>query len=582
MQIGFIKKSSKNFWLLFKGYWQSDDKWKARGLLSAVILLNLVSVFLMLEMTSWFNEFYTILQNYSYHLFWQSISKFTILALLLIFFAVYAFYLQQILQIKWRTWMTKQYLDQWLSDQTYYKLQTNNSDTDNPDQRIQEDINLFVSLTLSLGIGLFKQFLVLVSFIAMLWQLSGSFSIPFNNGTLVIPGFMVWATLVYSIIGTFITHKIGHQLIGLNFNQQKYEANFRFSLVRLRENSESIAFYRGETPEKDNLKTRFISVILNFRQIIARQKILTGITVSYAQITIILPILIAAPRYFAETLSIGWLIQTLTAFGKVQDALSYIVTSYTDIAQWSSVIRRLNTFAIHMKNADEIRSAIQTSTGNVLKTQNLTISLPKGQPILKDLNMDLPAGENLIITGFSGCGKSTLLRTLAGIWPFASGKITLPAQQNILFLPQKPYLPLGTLRQTLYYPQAAPAMDTKNLVELLHLCKLDKLANQLENTNDWSRILSLGEQQRLAFVRILLKKPTWIFLDEATSALDEDTEAYMYTLLKKELPHATIISVGHHMTLLSHHKYRLKLNNNGSYLFSPLNAIPHMNSSPDC
>ncbi|MDQ0203472.1 ABC transporter ATP-binding protein/permease [Pectinatus haikarae] len=571
MQIDSIKKSSRIFWLLFKDYWQSEEKWKARGLLATVVLFNLISIYLMLELTDWYNEFYTILQNYSYQAFWHSIGKFSILALLLIVLAVYAFYLQQMLQIKWRTWMTKQYIEKWMHKQTYYKLQTGQNNTDNPDQRIQEDINLFVSLTLSLGIGLFKQVMILISFIAMLWQLSGSFTVSFGEQAISIPGFMVWVTLLYSIIGTFITHKTGHQLISLNFNQQKYEADFRFSLVRLRENSECIAFYRGELPEKINFQKRFMFVIGNFKQIMNRQKILTGITVSYSQIAIILPILIAAPRYFNEMLPIGWLIQTLTAFGKVQDALSYLVSSYTDIAQWSSVIRRLSTFAEHMETADTLQADVNVNLDDELDISALTVRLPHGETIIKNLCMKLSAEKSMIITGASGSGKSTLLRTLAGIWPFAEGKITIPSQENILFLPQKPYLPLGTLRQSLYYPQAVPAIDTKNIDQLLKSCKLSKLADQLEEINDWSSILSLGEQQRLAFARIFLKKPAWVFLDEATSALDEATENHMYTLLKKELPQITIVSIGHRATLLPHHEYRLDVSGNGDYKFYVLN-----------
>ncbi|WP_414153147.1 ABC transporter ATP-binding protein/permease [Pectinatus frisingensis] len=560
-----IKKSAWIFYFLFKDYWQSKEKWKARGLLSAVIVMNLVSVYILLLLTSWYNEFYTILQNYSYQNFWQSIGKFSFLAFLFILLAVYALYLQQMLQIKWRTWMTAHYLDAWLENQTYYRLQSAIKDTDNPDQRIQEDINLFVNLTLNLGIGLFKQLVTLIAFIAMLWQLSGSFSFSFNGQTVQIYGFMVWVTIIYSIIGTLLTHKVGHQLIGLNFNQQKYEADFRFSLMRIRENSECVAFYKGEQPEKVNFKNRFIFVINNFRQIMNRQKILTGMTVSYSQLAIILPILIAAPRYFGEMMPIGWLIQTLTAFGKVQDALSYLVNSYTDIAQWSSVIRRLGSFTEHMCEIKKIESPVEKSTAANLEISGLTVNLPQGKSLISDLNIRLPAGESLIITGASGCGKSTLLRTLAGIWPFAAGKIGLPQQNKILFLPQKPYLPLGTLRQALYYPQTQSAASAVYEEHVLSLCELEKFISQLDKSDDWSCILSLGEQQRLAFARILLKKPEWVFLDEATSALDEITEARLYKMLKTELPNITIISVGHHSTLLQYHRYQLKLTGSGRY-----------------
>lgn len=559
MQIDSARTFFKIFWYLFKDYWCSEEKWKARGLLAVVILLNMISIYLLLAVTSWYNEFYTILQNYSYQAFWQSIGKFTILALLIIILSVYALYLQQMLQIKWRTWMTKEYLHKWLHQQNYYKLQMNNSDTDNPDQRIQEDLNLFVNLTLTLGIGLFKQLMILVCFIVMLWILSGSFTFNLAGHSLTITGFMVWVTLIYSIFGTLMTNKIGHQLIGLNFTQQKVEADFRFSLVRLRENSEAIAFYHGEQPETDNFKIRFVKIIKNFRQIMQRQKILTGITVSYSQIAIILPILIAAPRYFGEMLSIGWLMQTLTAFGKVQDALSYFVNSYTDIAQWSSVIRRLSSFSLHMHDADTVHADVTFQKGDNLRAENLSISLPNnGKTILDNFSFNLAAGDNLIITGPSGCGKSTLLRTLAGIWPIASGKITMP-KGSILFLPQRPYLPLGTLRQAIYYPSTVPSVDSIDLAHLLTLCGLKQFISQLETENDWSRILSLGEQQRLAFIRVLLQKPQWVFLDEATSSLDENAQTAMYSLLQQELPYTTVISVSHRPALTNYHQYVLTM-----------------------
>lgn len=572
MSIKNFKKNISPFWLLFKQYWTSDEKWPACGLLAIVIILNLLSVYLMLKLTDWYNEFYTILQNYSYKDFWYSAGKFTVIAFLLILLAVYALYLQQMLQIRWRTWMTNNILNKWLHNKVYYQLQNSNYITDNPDQRIQEDIDLFVKLTLNLGIGLFKQIVILIAFIALLWQLSGSFSFSVGTHHLVIPGFMVWITLIYSFFGTFITHKVGHQLINLNFKQQKYEADFRFSLMRLRENSECIAFYHGEASENLSFKNRFFNIITNFKSIMNRQKILTGMTVSYSQIAVILPLLIAAPRYFGETLPIGWFIQISTVFGRVQDALSYLVDSYTNIAEWLSVIQRLDTFNTHINNVSAIKSLLQIKPADNLILENLSIDLPNGKNIINNLNLHLAAHDDLIITGASGCGKSTLLRTLAQIWPFSQGRISI-TPDSIMFLPQKPYLPLGSLRNALYYPQHNMQDNEAALEKVLYLCKLDKFINQLETIKDWSQILSLGEQQRLAFARILLNTPQWLFLDESTSALDEPTEEYMYTMLKSEMPEITIISVGHRSTLLKHHKYKLTLYGSDKYNLSLIQSI---------
>ncbi|WP_196594401.1 ABC transporter ATP-binding protein/permease [Pectinatus sottacetonis] len=572
MKIHNIKEALNIFTDLFKGYWQSEEKWQARGLLSIVIVLNLTSVYLMIKITDWYNEFYTIMQNYSYDKFFHSIGKFSIIAFLLIFLAVYSLYLQQMLQIKWRTWLTKNYLSKWMYKQVYYRLQTDEASPDNPDQRIQEDINLFVSLTLSLGIGLFKQITIFLSFVGLLWLLSGTVTFSLNGHNISISGFMVWVTLIYSIIGTFITHKVGHQLINLNFNQQKLEADFRFSLIRVLENSECIAFYKGENSENNSFMLRFKNIIYNFKSIMNRQKILTGMTVSYSQLAIIIPMLIAAPRYFNETLPLGWFIQVLSVFGRIQDSLSYLVNSYTDIAQWLSVIRRLHSFNQKMEQTAQINSAVTTIPANALSAKELSIFLPDGKPVIKDLNLTLNAQESLIITGPSGSGKSTLLRTLAQIWPFCSGKLYIPKQNEILFLPQKPYIPLGTLRQALYYPQIQPRINIdKDLSTILSMCKLDKFIAKLDSLNNWSKILSLGEQQKLAFARILIKRPYWVFMDESTSALDEHIEEYLYVMLKKNIPYITIISIGHRSTLMKFHKYKLTINDNTTYDLSLVN-----------
>ena len=557
------KKLFRGFWTLFKGYWSSEEKWKARGLLAFVIALNFAMVYLLVKINEWYNTFYNALQNYEAENFWSLVGQFTALAFVYIFIAVYAVYLRQMLQIKWRTWMTNNYLSVWMENQTYYRLQDS---TDNPDQRISEDIGQFVNLTLQLIIGFLRQLTTLAAFGVVLWELSGSFTFEIAGMEIVIAGYMFWFSFIYSGVGTFLAHKVGRKLISLNFDQQKYEADFRFSMMRVRENSESIAFYRGEPAELEGFNLKFSSVIKNYWQLMKKTKHLNFYVNGYAQLAIIVPLILAAPRYFAKEIQLGGLMQTVSAFGRVQDALSYFVDSYDTLASLAAVINRLAGFTEHMGNARKIQSKVTTATAPELKISALSISLPTGRELLKKLSLEIQNSKALLVTGASGCGKSTLLRTLAGIWAYAEGEISLPKEARVMFLPQKPYLPLGTLRRALIYPHAekdSPPDD--KLKRTLQLVDLPALADKLDAADDWSRILSLGEQQRLAFARVLLSAPNYIFLDEATSALDEPREIEMYNLLREQLPDVTIVSVGHRSTLFKLHDVELNLDGTGNY-----------------
>ena len=509
------KKLFRGFWTLFKGYWSSEEKWKARGLLAVVIAMNFAMVYLLVKLNEWYNTFYNALQNYEAENFWNLIGEFSAIAFIYIVIAVYAIYLRQMLQIKWRTWMTQNYLSAWMGNQTYYKLQ---DAADNPDQRISEDIGQFVNLSLGLLIGFLKQLTTLAAFGVVLWELSGSITIA----GLVIPGYMFWFSFVYSGVGTFLAHKVGRKLISLNFDQQKFEADFRFSMMRVRENSESIAFYRGEMAELEDFNLKFSAVIKNYWQLMKKTKHLNFYVNGYGQLAIIVPLIMAAPRYFSKEIQLGGLMQISSAFGRVQDALSYFVDSYDTIASLAAVINRLAGFTEHMEEARNVQNKITTAQASELKISNLSVSLPTGRELLKKLSLEVQNSKALLVTGASGCGKSTLLRTLAGIWAYASGEISLPNNSKVMFLPQKPYLPLGTLRRALIYPSAeksAPPDD--KLKRTLQLVDLPALTEKLDAAEDWSRILSLGEQQRLAFARVILSAPDYIFLDEATSALDE-------------------------------------------------------------
>ena len=560
------KKLYQMAWRLMSSYWHSQEKWKARGLLAGVIALTLGQVYMLVLLNGWNNDFYNALQQRAFESFWPLIGQFAGFAFLHIIFAVYAVYVRQILEIKWRNWMTDKYLDRWLGHQTYYRLQVaGQDDMDNPDQRIADDVNSFVNLTLGLFVGVLKQATSLVAFVVILWNLSGSLDIPLGNTVLSVPGYMVFVTLIYSVVGTWLAHKVGRKLIRLNYDQQRFEADFRFSMVRVRENSESVAFYGGEKPELQNFRERFALVIGNFWGLMKRTKLLNFYVNGYAQIAIIVPVLMCAPQYFNGTMQLGGFMQTISAFGRVQDALSYFVESYDSIAQYVAVIRRLGGFAGHMEEAEALAPSFDftRNTSNALQLWQMDIDLPDGRQLAEKLSIAVPAGKRLLISGGSGAGKSTLLRAIAGIWPYGTGEISLPTGWRTMFLPQRPYLPLGSLRRAIYYPQPVPENIDDNLAGLLERFGLQKLAGQLDTVDDWSRILSLGEQQRLAFIRILLLRPDIVFLDESTSALDEPREAQAYEILHQLLPKMAVVSVGHRSSLLNCHDKQLVLAGDG-------------------
>ncbi len=553
----------KKIWPLITPYWKSSEKWMAWLLLGVIIGLNLGEVYINVLLNKWNNDFYNSLQNVDKDAFVHALIKFSYLAVSFIVVVVYKTYLNQMLRIKWRKWLTAHYLTDWLAKQNYYRIQLFSGHSDNPDQRISEDIEQFIQLTLGLSLGLLSSVVTLFSFLFILWELSGALDFGFNGMAIHIPGYMVWVALVYAIAGTWITTIIGRPLIMLNFNQQRYEADFRFSLVRLRENSESVAFYRGEGQEHNNFMLRFNSVVDNFWQIMKRQKTLTWFTSGYGQIATIFPFVVCAPRFFSGAIKLGGLMQTASAFGQVQGALSYIVDAYTSIATWRAVIDRLHGFKQNITNAENLKitANIFTQTqSNEIQATDLTVKLPNGTALLSNINMTIKPGDSVLISGASGVGKSTLLRTLAGIWPFTEGKISIPAQAKVLFIPQRPYLPLGTLRAALCYPDA-PNTDDKTVSDILLLCGLAHLAPKLDDVELWSHNLSIGEQQRIGFVRLLLIKPDFAFLDEATSALDEPAEVQLYKLLREKLPNMALVSVGHRSTLRAWHATETILSN---------------------
>ncbi len=552
----------RDVWYLTKSYWQSEEKKKAFFLLACIIALTLGVVYMLVLLNQWNNSFYSALQNYDAKKIFDELIHFSWLAAIYILLAVYSYYLQQTLILNWRRWLTTRFIDIWLQNKTYYNLQMFGKDTDNPDQRISEDVRQFVEMTLSFGIGILKAFCTFASFVVILYNLSGSLSFTFMGKTWTINGYMLWASLLYSVIGTYITHIVGRKLVKINFIQQKYEADFRFSMIRLRESAESVAFYRGEAQEGSVFKQRFKMLLDNFWKLVNKQKQLVFLNSGYSQIAIIFPFVVAMNRYLTKEVTLGGLMQVASAFGRVQDSLSYFVDMYSSIAQWQAVVMRLTCFGHHMHDVYQQAERFHVerfAAADVVEVNNMQINLPDGKPLLENISFTLHPGHNVLIKGVSGSGKSTLLRAISGIWPFVDGKIFLPERDKLMFIPQKSYLPLGTLRAALNYPGNKPIDDTE-LIYLMDLCQIGYLKDKLDLEADWSHVLSVGEQQRLAFVRAHIQQPQWLFLDEATSALDEDTEATMYSLLQERLQQTTVVSVGHRSTLNKYHELVLRLN----------------------
>jgi vitamin B12/bleomycin/antimicrobial peptide transport system ATP-binding/permease protein len=563
-----LRQLLRDAWGIARPYWFSEDRWAARGLLLVVVALTLGIVFINVLLNQWTNTFYNALQDKDYAVFVHQLIRFAWLAGLYIGVAVYQLYLNQMLQIRWRRWLTERYLRAWLSDGAYYRLQLVAGEADNPDQRIAEDVRLWIAGTLDLAIGGLRAVVTLISFVAILWGLSGPLTIPLGVAAITLPGYLVWAALLYAIVGTWLTDRVGRPLVRLNFDQQRYEADFRFGLVRFRENTEGVALYRGEADELRGFRERFGAVVRNWWDIMRQQKRLTGFTAGYTQAAVIFPFVVAAPRYFRGDIHLGGLVQTATAFGQVQASLSFIISSYTDIAEWRAVVERLAGFEraldrVHPQAATV--GGIRRVDGDAacLTVGGLAVDLPDGRPLIAGVDLTLARGDAALLWGPSGAGKSTFVRAIAGLWPYGRGEIRVPHNARILFLPQKPYLPIGTLRDVVGYPMPADGVDDATLRDALTVVGLPELAGRLDEAGHWALQLSPGEQQRIAFARALVQKPDWLFLDESTSAVDEATEARLYRLLRERLATTTVFSVGHRRTLRPFHTRQLVVQPNG-------------------
>ena len=550
-----------NVWALGKGYWGSEERWSAWALLTAIISLDLGYVYVNVLLNKANGSVFNALQQYDTASFYRGFGTILVLVLILLAAVLLRVFLVQTLQLRWRRWLTDHYLTHWLANRIFYRLRFSGQ-VDNPDQRIAEDIRLFIEYTLTLGLGLLATLEMLTSFSVLLWHLAGSITLPIGGIELTIPGYMFWVAVLYSGVGSWLAHLVGHPLIRLNNLQRSVEADFRFSLVRLREEAEGIALYGGEAQERGIALGRFQALYDNVKRLILRNCQYLMFQTFVGQFANFFPLLVAAPRYFSGAVALGTLTQLTHAFWQVNASLSWFITNYPTFAEWRATVDRLTEFDREMvreAQGEGDGAHLETAVQDTIDLQEVGIALPDGTPLLTPVTLRLRPHEAVLLKGPSGCGKSTLFRVLAGLWPFATGRIRLPAGVQTLFLPQRPYMPIGTLRQALWFP-APPALDGDAKARAaLGTVGLAALGQRLDETAHWTHVLSPGEQQRLAIARALLLKPDWLFLDEATSALDEDYEAALYRRLAEALGHTTLISIGHRRSLEAYHNRILTL-----------------------
>ena len=557
-------------WNLAKPYYlRSEERGLALSLIGVILAMNFFLVWMSKNLNSWNRDFFNALQEKDEPSFWRLLFSFDSfeafffsflgLALVYIVIAVYRAWLTQFLTIRWRRWLTDVYYGDWLRDRTYYRMELTHTGTDNPEQRIEQDINSFTSSTVSIVLGLISEIASLVTFSVILWGLSGPLLIPIMGG-ITIPAYMFWAAILYAVVGSYLTYRIGRPLVRINFQLERFNADFRYRMVRTRENAESIALYGGEPQERAKLRGAFGRIYDTWWEYMKLNKRLNWLTVFYSLVAGNFPIIVQAPRYFSGAIPFGALTQTAGAFASVQGSLSWFVDSFTSLADWKAVVDRLTGFGEAMEEArgQQLNSGldIQAHDGADLEIAGVQVDLPNGQPLLKDIDLVIRPGSRLVLQGPSGSGKTTLFRVLAGLWPFGKGKIRTPAAE-VLFVPQRPYMPVGSLREALLYPRTTEQGADEALRDALATCKLEHLAARLDENANWAMSLSPGEQQRLAFARALLLKPDWLFLDEATSALDDATEEEMYRTLIERLPNAAIVSIAHRPSVIPFHQGRL-------------------------
>jgi vitamin B12/bleomycin/antimicrobial peptide transport system ATP-binding/permease protein len=578
----------RTFWILARPFWlASAERKNAWALLAAVIALTFAQNWISIRLSYWNRSFFDTVQRGDYGHFIYLGGVMIGLIVLSISFWLAEDYLFSSLKIRWRRWMTSRFLDQWLGDRAHYLGQLDAVHGDNPDQRISEDIRSFVFTSLDLFMQLLSALIGFTAFVVILWTLSDGPPTPLGLPPPVnlpdgvawlnpvylalwnayqtsmafltsIPGHLVWFCFLYAWLGSWLVNRVGRPIIGLAYEQEKLEADFRFGLIRLRENSESTALIAGEPAERRTLGASFTRIVGNFNARLVKQIHLNAFKAVYFRLSDSVPLLLSAPRFFAGTISLGQLTQLTGAFSRVQSCLNLFINSYEIIAGWWAVTQRLDGFVRGIEHAQELRaqqSKVYSSgkVGQELVVNNLALFRPNGQPLLDPVNFTVTPSDSILITGPSGCGKSTLLRALAGLWPYEKGFVHLPRPFRCMVMPQRPYLPIGTLRAAVCYPEPPEKFSDHDVRTSLALAQLPSVAARLDEEGHWSQLLSGGEQQRVALARIFLLKPDWLFLDEATSAMDEAAEHAFYLSLRATLPDITYLTIAHRSTLRAVH-----------------------------
>ncbi|WP_372822370.1 ABC transporter ATP-binding protein/permease [Pseudomonas parafulva] len=559
----------QQFWQLAGDYFSFRRSWRPLLVFALLLFLALFSVRMNVLFSFWYNGFYSALQGLDQTAFWYLLGVFAVLATIHVLRSLFNYYVTQSFNIHWRVWLTERLTADWMHGDAYYRGQFLEEPVDNPDQRIELDVNAFVTGSVSLALGAVSALVSLVAFTGILWGLSA----PLTVAGVEVPRAMVFAVYVYVLIATWIAFRLGRPLIRLNFLNEKLTANFRYALMRLRENAENIAFYQGAQVERGTLLGRFFALIGNVWALVWRSLKFDGFNLGVSQVAVVFPFILQAPRFFSGAIKLGDVMQTSQAFGQVQDSLSFFRESYDTFASYRATLDRLTGFLDANQQASELPHVATRELPRALDIAGLQVLRPDGHRLIADLSLNLQAGQALLIKGPSGSGKTTLLRALAGLWPYAEGAVARPLGAQALFLSQRPYLPLGDLRTAIAYPAQVGQEQDARMQQALRQVNLAHLAERLEESRDWTRILSIGEQQRLAFARVLFNQPHVVFLDESTSAMDEGLEHALYSLLRNEMPETLLVSVGHRSTLAGFHSHRLEVDGKGGWTLFEQDAV---------
>jgi len=556
----FDRRFARHLWRLTRIYWTSSDSWRGVALLLVCIAGELSYVYGQVRLAVAQSRIFDAIQDKQWPEFLHAIEVFLVVALVVVLISTYRVYFRNILQIRWRTQLTDHFLGEWMGPHAYTHRELYHKDTDNPDQRISEDIQQYVASALGLSLSLLSAVATLISFAGMLWVLSGDWPLRIGSHEFWIPGLMMWVAILYALVSTWLTHRVGRSLVSINFDKLRFEADFRYGLVRFRDHVEAVALARGEAVEHHGALARFQNVIQNWWRLIVAQRNLTLLTSGIGQANGVVPLLVAAPAYFAGRMTLGSVTQTQIAYGQVSGALSWFVDAYQEIAAWRANIERLATFAEMLDASRTVLEhagiRLEKEPLDAVRIVHVDLKEPDGQVVAADLNATIESGQHVALLGPAGLVKTMLFRAIAGIWPFGAGTIELPAQAKPLFLPHQPYLPIGSLREAVSYPSPSGTFPDEAIADALRLLGLEQLARRLDDVEPWEQQLSIDEQQRLTFARVFLQHPDWIFMDDATGALDEAMEKRIYGILAERLPGASVLSITNRPTVAGYHQRR--------------------------